>query len=94
MNYLKKTTLVLNFSKCGLLGENQFKDFTSEETKFLNKIKCESFNKSNHRMNRFDEFIFHMSELQYNMMRMSFEASETTDEKIKNQLIEKLKKNG
>ena len=34
MNYvLEKTTLVLNFSKCGLLGENQFKDFTSGETK-------------------------------------------------------------
>ena len=43
-------------------------------------------------MNMFEEFIFNMSELQYTMMRTSFEASRMTDETDKNDLYDKLKK--
>ena len=79
-----KSILVLNLARGGGMGKSSIREFSPKEKEFFNKLECKTPSDSKNPAEFYEEVVFNLSELQYNMMKTSMGE-------MKKDLAEKLK---
>ncbi len=87
----KKVTVVLAYSN-GTMGKERSKELNEDDKKFLKKLEIDSSNQ-NYSCVAYEEAVFMLSKLQYNIMDTTVNLSKVPidDKNAKNTLTEKLK---